>query len=195
MSNVNRGLLIVGVLLALLFGIASDRYAKKQTSPRLDRLPIHGTGYAGKEIPLTAGETSVFGSARVVKRIYRHGKATFLLVVIDGSRYRHAVHDPIYCFKGMGWEVNNHTLIPIEGGEATRLTLTRGREKRQAIFWFSDGALRHNSVTRYWCQATLRRLTFGLSGPEPLFVILQPLGEAHPSWYRDIHNFGPIHDL
>ena len=36
----------------------------------------------------------------------------------------------------------------------------------------SDKTVRHASPWRYWWQATCRRTTHGLSGPEPVLVIL-----------------------
>lgn len=195
MPNLIRLLLLAGVVVALLLGLAAEKHANTTRPSRLDHLPISGSGYAGRDLPLSKGEQSVFGDARVVKRLYRFGRFPFLLTAIDGSGYRHAVHDPTYCFRGMGWDINHRTPIPMEGGQATLLTLTRGHEKRRALYWFTNGATRHGSVTRYWFQTTLRRLTFGLAGPEPLFVILQPAGDATPSWHRIIHHFGPVHDL
>ena len=195
MSNLTRMLLLLGVVVALLFGLSSAKHADKKQPSRLDHLPINGSGYAGRDLSLTKGEQSVFGNARVVKRLYHFGRFPFVLMAIDGSRYRHAVHDPTYCFRGMGWEVAHRTPIPFEGGKARLLTLVREQEKRRVLYWFTNGASRHSSVIRYWFQTTLRRLTFGLSGPEPLFIILQPAGDSAPHWHRVIHHFGPIHDL
>lgn len=195
MSDIKRLLLFIGVILALLFGFASKRYTQREIPSRLDRLPIHGTGYIGHDVPLTAAEQSIFGDAKVIKRIYRFGNVSFVLVAIDGTKYRHAIHDPIYCFRGMGWEIENRTSIPFEGGEAALLTLSQDKQRRSALFWFTNGTNRYSSMFHYWSQATFRRLTFGLSGSEPIFIILQPMGHPTPSWYQMIHQFGPIHDL
>ncbi|SCY30113.1 exosortase-associated EpsI family protein [Desulfoluna spongiiphila] len=195
MSNLTRLFLLLGVVAALLFGLAASKHASREHPSRLDTLPINGSGYAGRELSLTPAEQSVFANARVVKRLYHFGRFPFVLMAIDGSRYRHAVHDPTYCFRGMGWEVAHRNPIPIEGGEALLLTLTRDGEKRRVLYWFTNGASRHSSVIRYWLQTTIRRLTFGHSGPEPLFVVLQPAGDSAPPWHRVIHHFGPIHDL
>ena len=195
MSNLSRALLMAGVMAALLFGIAAEKHATHERPSRLDRLPINGTGYAGRDLPLTEGELSVFGDANVVKRAYLFGRSPFVLVAIDGSRYRHAVHDPTYCFRGMGWQVTHQVPLAFEGGRACLITLSRDQKRHQALYWFTNGTTRHNSVVRYWFQATLRRLTFGLSGPEPLFIILQPSGDSAPHWHRIIDHFGPLHDL
>ncbi len=195
MSEMKCMLLFSAVILALLLGFASKQYTQRDLTSRLDHLPIQGTGYRGHDVPLTAGEQSIFGDARVIKRIYRLGKLSFVFLAIDGSRYRHAVHDPAYCFRGMGWEVEKRSPIPFEGGEAALLSLAQEERHRTALFWFSDGAHRHSSIIHYWFQATARRLTFGLLGTEPLFIILQPMGSYPPSWYQVIHYFGPLHDL
>jgi len=195
MPNLSRTLLLTGIVAALLFGIAAEKHTKRDSPSRLARLPINGTGYMGLDIPLTASEQAIFGEAKVIKRIYHLGKFPFMLMAIDGSRYRHAVHDPIYCFRGAGWEITNRSILPLDGGQAALLTLAKNHKSRPLLYWFTDGTTRHSSVVRYWFQTTLRRLTFGLSGPEPIFVILQHSGDTTPPLYRIANQFAPLYEL
>ena len=55
-------------------------------------------------------------------------------------------------------------------GRSVRISGPGGRAT--VLFWFSDKTVRHASPWRYWWQATCRRTTHGLSGPEPVLVIL-----------------------
>ena len=98
-----------------------------------------------------------------------------VLMVIDGARNRHAVHDPTYCFRGAGWEIAGDRPFELPGGTGKILSLHKGNETREAVYWFSDGCDRHAQVTRCWWQMALRRLTFGKSGPDPVLVLIQPL--------------------
>lgn len=141
-------------------------------SPRLAALPTAGLNYASRELPLTSGEKEIYGPARVVKRLYQVGRQRFVLVAVDGSRNRHAVHDPLYCFRGAGWIVSVAQDQPVPGGSARVVTLSQGPASAQAVYWFSDGRTRHASAPRYWWQTALRRLTLGRSGPEPILVLV-----------------------
>ena len=45
--------------------------------------------------------------------------------------------------------------------------------RTEVIYWFSDGDEIHASISRYWLQATARRLTRGWLRDEPLLIMLQ----------------------
>ena len=67
--------------------------------------------------------------------------------------------------------------------------LKKNDRTAEAMFWFSDGTERHSSALRYWLQTTLRRLSLGRSGEEPLLVILQPLTGTALQWDRLLVRF------
>jgi hypothetical protein len=142
---------------------------------RLAALPVAGLNFASRELPLTTAERDIYGRARVLKRLYQVGRQRFALVVVDGSLNRHAVHDPLYCFRGAGWTVTATRDWPVRGGAARVVTLAQGRATAEAVYWFSDGATRHASAPRYWWQTALRRLSLGRSGPEPILVLVHNL--------------------
>lgn len=143
-------------------------------SQRLQTLSRAGLGFASVDVPLSRVEAGIYRGATVVKRLYRMRPDSAVIVVIDGSRNRHAVHDPAYCFRGGGWRVRAKHTLPLPGGVAVRVELERGRERTEAVYWFTDGVSRHTSALRYWWQASLRRLTFGQCGAEPVLVVIQP---------------------
>ena len=113
------------------------------------------------------------------------------MMVIDGGTNRHAVHDPVYCFRGAGWTVRERRLFPLEGGSAAVLKLARGGadEEQEAMYWISDDQRRYVEPWRYWWQTTMRRLTFGHSGAEPVMVILQPASTGAFDWQRLADHF------
>lgn len=145
-------------------------------SIRLEQLPREGLGFASTEVALSPVEAGVYREARIVKRFYCVGHDRLVIAVIDGSRNRHAVHDPAYCFRGGGWRVAAEHSFALPGGSARQVLLQRGGEQREALYWFTDGALRHYSALRYWWQTAFRRLTFGAGGGEPVLVVVQPEG-------------------
>jgi hypothetical protein len=182
--------------MVLIFGGLWDRVFINESQPRVDHLPKFGLGYAGLDLPLTPAEKSLYKQTYVIKRGYELGRSNrFVLIVVDGTRNRHAVHDPLYCFRGAGWGIDVNRILPIEGGKARFLKMSKSNKARETIYWFSDGRVRHASMGRYWFQTTLRRLTLGLSGQEPVMVILQPFGDDLFSWQKILKQFGPLTEL
>ncbi|MCP5522487.1 MAG: exosortase-associated EpsI family protein [Verrucomicrobiales bacterium] len=183
MSPRKRQLLLAALVLVAILAVVWDRHQLPTATLRLGRLPTEGVGYSSRELEMSDIEREAFGAADVVKRLYASGAGQFVVTVVDGSRNRHAVHDPTYCFRGAGWRIAARQAAPLPGGEAAWLSLTQGDEHQEAAFWFTDGRVRHASALRCWTQTTLRRLTFGRSGEEPLLVLVQPLdnpGVVHP---------------
>lgn len=149
---------------------------------RLARLPAAGLGYSSVEVPLTEAEKQIFGKARALKRLYTFRRTQVLATVIDGSRNRHAVHDPTYCFVGDGWRIVRRRKMLIPGGEAMRLDLKKGDTQREAVYWYTDGRTRFVSPLRCWLQAGFRRLTLGWGAEEPVLVILQQTDAGPVPW-------------
>jgi len=184
MKTTANNFLWIGLAVAVVLSLAWEFIPLNDASARLEKLPVQGLGFAGRDVPLSDTEAAVYKPARVMKRLYQVGKERVVLVAIDGSRDRHAVHDPLYCFHGAGWNVVTSRDVAVSGGSAKLLTLKKNDRTVEAVFWFSDGTERHTSVLRYWLQTTLRRLTLGCSGEEPLLVILQPLTGTTLRWDR-----------
>jgi hypothetical protein len=180
-------ILWISLLFAIVFGAAVKWFPLHAEQNRLQRLPVKGLFFSSQSLPLSQSEMSVFGQAPVIKRYYRFGRHSFVMIVVDGSANRHAVHDPLYCLQGDGWHIKSREAISVDGGQADLLRLSRNGLDREAVFWFSDGLSRHASMIRYWLQTTLRRLTFGLSDPEPVMVILQSTGNEKPDWRSLLH--------
>lgn len=195
MNTVAKKLLWIGLGLAVVLSVLWSSIPLPDAGKRLSTLPIRGLGFASQEIPLTATEKSIYGEATAVKRVYQFGHRRFILVAIDGTRNRHAVHDPLYCFRGAGWLPASEERFPISGGEACRVRLHRDREEAEALFWFTDGRTRHGSAMRYWWQTTLRRLTFGKSGGEPVLMLLQPAAGEPSAWESALQAVAGLQDV
>lgn len=149
---------------------------------RLCDLPTAGFGFAGRDLPLTETEARIYRRAEVVKRFYQAGGQPFILTAVDGAHDRHAVHDPIYCLRGDGWQVVREQIVPVPGGRATLLSLARSGRHTEVVFWFTDRRERHSSAWRAWWLSLLHRVSFGQSGCEPALVLLQPGAAEMPHW-------------
>ena len=191
--NPNRRRLLWALLaVAVVVGAVWEFFPLRDARARLNDIPTYGLEFTGRDIPLDKNEAGSFGKVSVLKRLYQFRRYRFVLLVIDGARNRHAVHDPVYCFRGAGWQTVMQESLPVSGGEVRRLRLRRKGRETDAVCWFSDGATRYSSALRYWWQTTVRRLSLGRSGEEPVLVILQPYGEAEIDWREILREFEPL---
>jgi len=85
--------------------------------------------------------------------------------------------------------------VPVEGGAAQLVRLSKKGQETEALFWFSDGSCRYPSPLRYWWQTTLRRLTLGHSGKEPVLIVIQPVGTEIVNWSKLVKRFWPIFEV
>ena len=194
MTARSQKLLWAGLAVAVLLGAVWEFFPLPDAQAVLDNVPKIGPGFVGRDIPLDTYEQASLKRIGTVKRVYQFYNQRFLFLMLDGSRNRHAVHDPVYCFRGAGWDVVSSEALPIEGGEAARVRLRKSGRETEAVFWFSDGVSRHASAPRYWWQTTLRRLTLGCSGDEPVLIILQPVGDGSLDWQELVNELGPFVD-
>jgi hypothetical protein len=194
MSTLVNRLLWAALCAVIALGIVFDLHRLPLGVSRVTLIPAQGLGFESVELALDKSELALYNKAEVVKRCYTVGNQSFLLIAVDGSRNRHAVHDPIYCFKGAGWQIVRSRTVSIEGGEALMMRL-RKDSTRDLLYWFSDGRTRHCSVVRYWIQATIRRITMGLSGEEPVLVILQSIEGSEVDFMKVMDQIGVFFEV
>ncbi len=184
----------LAVAVSVSLGVTWGVVPLADAASRLGRLPLRTPGVKGVEIELTDGERKSFGKASATKRLYRVGGQEFHLLVLDGTRDRHAVHDPLFCFRGAGWHVDAEEPLAVANGKGNAIRLTRGDETVYALYWFTTGREIHASAPRYWAQSTLRRMSFGASGDEPVLVLLHA-SDAKPNWRRVLRRFRQLENL
>lgn len=182
MSNKTQKILWISLFVAIALGALWQFYPLPNADQRINSLPFVGPGYRGKDVPLTAFEEEFFKGVNVIKRIYTVGNKTLFITILDGTNNRHVVHDPYFCFKGSGWNIESAETVNIPNGIAKLLKIEKNQVKKEALFWFSDGTKNYDSPYQYWKETTLRRLSLGKSGPEPVLIIVQPIEEGSLNW-------------
>jgi hypothetical protein len=189
-----RALILVAVLAAVL-GVALEFVKLPDATQRVMALPEQGEGFTSTELSLDDQETGFFSATRVLKRQYKVGKHDFLLRVVDVTHDTFAVHDPLYPFRGLGWDIRSSGTFVVPGGYVLHVNLSRGAVRSEAVVWYSDGTERHASGQKQWWQNFLRKLTFGKSGEEPVLVVLQPTAEGSVIWADLFSQFPPLFSL
>jgi hypothetical protein len=195
MNNRSQKLLWFGLIIAVILGITWQFVPLSDAQNRVHALPLFGKDFIGENVPTTPFEKSFFQNVDILKRIYTIGQNKYFIFVLDGTHNRHTVHDPYYCFRGIGFTIDSEKLIPIKGGYAKLIQVSKDSEHREALFWFSDGTSHYTSSLRYWWLSTLRRLTLGFSGPESVLISVQPVDEETIDWDKFKKEFPQIFEL
>ncbi len=192
MSPTVRKLLWTFLAIAIVLGGIWEFYPLPNAKDRMEKLPLVGDFFKGQNVPLSDFEKQFFKGIDVIKRVYLIDKSWYFVSMLDGSNNRHLVHDPRYCFRGSGWTILSEKRFPLPHGEGSLVALLKDNERREAIYWFSDGIKQYSSPMYYWWNTTLRRLSLGRSGPEPILIIIQPLEIIKPNWNQIEENFKPL---
>lgn len=170
--GVRIALWIAGIL-AVGCGVAWNVGSLRGARERLDAVPLRTADLSGRDLALTETELKVLGRVDLVHRLYQFGGREVFVTLIDGTRDRHAVHDPRYCFRGAGWGIVQEEDRLLAGGTARWLRANAGEQPAEAVFWFSDGKVPYASLGRYLWQTAVRRVTFGRVGEAPVLIVLQ----------------------
>ena len=196
MKFLSTTVLWVTIILTVIFVFLLEKVPMEDGLKRLDQLPLKGEEFFGKKIALTPMEESVFQGCNLIKRFYSVDGVSVFVTVVDGTKNRNAVHDPTLCFVGEGWKIDSQKKMEIEGGDATIITISKGIINKEVALWFSEGEKKYGSPMTYWLRASLRRLTLGYSGEEPLRVMVQPVAYNRTvNWKEMIEKFPELMEL
>lgn len=153
-------------------------------SDRLAKLRTEGLFFKSVDLPLSPGEKATFREATVIRRLVTFSDQSVVMTVIDATRDRHVLHDPLFCFRSAGMKVGERRRMNLPKGWGVEAVVTGTEEPRHVLSWFSDGSIQHGSPLRAWGQSILRRITRGNSGPEPVIAILTVSSATPPDWER-----------
>lgn len=192
MRSYSKSILLAFLIIAIVLGIVWEFNPLKTAEERLASIPSSGTHFAGKDIPLTESEKLALGAAHAMKRLYIYRGRQLIVTFTDGSNNRNAVHDPAYCFLGSGWQITSDSSMRLENGVARLLSLQQGQQSTELAYWFSDGSQSYHSIIQYWMNTTLRRLTLGHSGDEPILILIRPVQPGSLNWDEIAHHFIPL---
>ncbi|MBT63178.1 exosortase-associated EpsI family protein [Coraliomargarita sp. SDUM461003] len=198
----NQVIVLLSALLLLILAAGYMRTLElEDASKRIALFPQTGPGFTARSVALTDFESDMLGEASGYKWIYTWKGLRYAITILDGTHNRQAVHDPRYCFRGAGWQIETDEVISLAGGSARKLSLKKpaaknmlqdSREVRsEALFFYSNGELVFDAPLEYWLRATLRRWLRTYGGDEPVLIMIQPL-DAGVGILPAIHEFLPM---
>ena len=180
-----RNILWGGLIVAALITLIWPCLPIPSASGRLAAIPTATADFQSSPMDLNPSDRAFLGKAEAIQRLIEmRGGGHVILTVTDGSKNRHAVHDPGYCFAGAGWQIQAKTSVKVPSGDATWISLAKGDQTAQALWFFDDGQQQFASPIKYWLETSARRAPLGRSGPDPVLVTLRSLPNEPVNWDR-----------
>lgn len=184
-SENKRAFLVALCAVTALIALVWPALPMLEGPDRLAALPTTGTNFQSQMIDFSDKDKQFLGKARAVQRvIHTRNSPPMMLSVIDGSGNRHAVHDPGYCLAGGGWIIRSEKQVALSSGVANWISMEKAGETREAMWFFDDGKSQFTSPFHYWWLTSLRRATRGLSGAEPVLVMLRVAPGQQADWQQ-----------
>lgn len=166
------------LLAAIILSLGWDYIPLANSVDRLAQLRESGALIGAENLPLSAEDLAALKGAEAIKLCSHFEGRDWTLIAVDGTRNRKFIHDPQYCFQGTGWKCVEKKKLQLTKGKAEILKFTRDGETKLFAYWFDNGTRSFHSMPEFLFQATLRRITLGLSGHEPVFLTLYPSGNG-----------------
>ena len=179
MTKQRRKFLWLIFVASLLVGMVWDLIPVQRDENRLQILLDDNQSLPMIELPLADRD---FLGEHIIQRLCQAGNQLFVLTVVDGAKDRHALHEPMYCFRGAGWEVQTQSTFPLADGSEKLVSLQRDTQQLEILYWFSDGKERHASAINTWLNSILHRASFGHIKDPQVLVIIQPWNTQTLDW-------------
>jgi len=191
-DQTKRRIVLVAFAIAVVVMVVWPMIPLKTAEDRLKAIPVSGPGFNAREVPLGDADRKLLGEASAVcDLISLNDGSRLMLTVIDGTRNRHAVHDPFYCFAGAGWKIEEKKVVDLQSGEGFFLTISKEGKRAEALCFYDDGTRQYSAPLQYWLRTSWRRVSLGASGAEPVLVMCRTFPGEHADWAHVRHMILP----
>jgi EpsI family protein len=181
---------VIVVLIGLVFaaGIAA-KAARRDTIPirmPFTSFPMEIDGWRGISQPAFEDDTlAVLGVDDYLARVYfdaRHTPVGLYVGYWSSQRQGDAVHSPLNCLPGAGWQTISRTRIPVsenqpEAFEVNRTVVQKGPQRQLVLYWYqSQGRI---LASEYWSKLFLVADAMRNSRTDGAIVrIMTPIADA-----------------
>jgi EpsI family protein len=165
----NRAILLFVMFLSAA-GLVARQSRPEAVPPRtaFDRFPMEFSGWNGQTLPpMPASVLALLGTDDLLNRVYaspeRRATLGFYVGYYKSQRQGDAIHSPINCLPGAGWEPlsQGHLAIPVAtaagstGIEVNRFVIQKGLDQQIVLYWYQS----HGRVvaSEYWSKFFLVR--------------------------------------
>jgi EpsI family protein len=180
------------LVLFVIFVGAAGVIARAQRTERiparqaLSALPITFSDWKGRaDPPMSEKEAKVLGADDVLMRTYfGPGKIAGLYIGFwESQRRGDAVHSPLNCLPGAGWQPvsNRHLQIAVNGStapiEVNRYVIQKGLDRQLVLYWYQS----HGRViaSEYWGKVYLVTDAVRLSRSDTAIVrVIAPIADS-----------------
>ncbi|MEM6823109.1 MAG: exosortase-associated EpsI family protein [Verrucomicrobiota bacterium] len=158
-------------------------------------LPFKAPLVVGRLIPLEPIEQKMFSGAFVEKRLYQVAGAPVVVTLATAKTNRNAIHDPLFCYRGAGWNIIQESDVSTQEGKLRIVELLKEETRTSIAYWYSNGEIQYTSPIFYWFQTFLRRLTLGKASDEPWLIFVQSVEPNSRSLVKTLNYFPDLMKL
>jgi len=113
---------------------------------QLDHFPLKLSRWEGRDVAIPPGQLAVLRASAVLMRDYTQVSGppvTLYVAYFAGQREGTAMHSPLHCIPGAGWEVARQSVLPISSAElgaiqANKVIFANGDDRILMVYWYME---------------------------------------------------------
>jgi len=149
--NLTAAVALLGLAVALRGNIGFDRPVSLRQE--LSHFPIDLGGWKGHDLSIPAAQLAVLRASAVLAREYTRAAdpPTMLYVAYFATqREGTAMHSPLHCIPGAGWEVEQQSVLPISlvalgSIRANKVIFANADDRMLVVYWYMEQGISERS--------------------------------------------------
>src|SRR6266851_4724524 len=181
--NLTAAVALLGLAVALRGNIGFDRPVSLRQE--LSHFPIDLGGWKGHDLSIPAAQLAVLRASAVLAREYTRAAdpPTMLYVAYFATqREGTAMHSPLHCIPGAGWEVEQQSVLPISlvalgSIRANKVIFANADDRMLVVYWYMEQGISERSELQ-GAFATLWHAIFEQRSDGCLIRVSAPIVES-----------------
>jgi len=163
---------------------------------QLSRFPLELGGWKGRNVAIPPQQLAVLHSSAVLMREYSrasHPPIALYVAYFAVQREGTAMHSPLHCIPGAGWEVAQQSVLPISSAalgtiQANKVIFANGDARMLVIYWYMEQGGAERSELE-GAMATLRHAIFERRSDGCLIRVSMPIVEGEQKALNELLKF------
>jgi len=181
--NLTAAVALLGLAVALRGNIGFDRPVSLRQE--LSHFPLDLGGWKGHDLSISAAQLAVLRANAVLAREYTRAAApatTLYVAYFATQREGTAMHSPLHCIPGAGWEVEQQSVLPISSVafgsiHANKVIFANGGNRMLVVYWYIEQGISERSELQ-GAFATLWHAIFEQRSDGCLIRVSAPIVES-----------------